>query len=73
MKTRGQSTWVRNIYWWILPAVVSMPPVARAQDYSNIIAFVNQSGDDTLVKLVGPVRSNVAASNASSKWHSCAC
>jgi hypothetical protein len=50
----------------ILVVLATATGIARAQDYLNIITFVNQSGEDALVKLVGPVRLNIPVPNASS-------
>jgi hypothetical protein len=52
--------------WAIVIVLASASGVARAQDYPSTITFVNQSGDDALVKLIGPIRLNVPVPNAES-------
>src|SRR5271157_1539344 len=43
--------------------VAAMAVGAFASNYPNTITFSNLSGDDALVKLIGPVRANVGVSN----------
>ena len=48
----------------LLLAVAGLTGAALAQDYQNSITFVNQSGEDAVVKLIGPVRLNIPVPNA---------
>jgi hypothetical protein len=40
--------------------------ISRAQQYPNTIRFVNQSGENAMVKLIGPIRLSVLVPNAGS-------
>src|ERR1039458_8545335 len=53
-----------GVVFTLLLVLASLTGVARAQGYQNSITFLNQSGEDAVVKVIGPVRFDVPVPNA---------
>lgn len=64
MTFNRRSARINGLVFALVLVLASLTGVARAQGYQNTITFVNQSGEDAVVKLVGPARFNVSVPNA---------
>jgi hypothetical protein len=50
-----------------LLSVALLPAQVGAQTFRNTISFENQSGEEALVKVIGPVRGNVPVPNGTTR------